>query len=204
MPCREMRILPDPAASNAGPANDRRLGRPPVEGRKTGRGGDLLGHPLAAAVAVGQVKMQPETLRLILQRPEPAGGMAPSGASEDLKKGDVLAVARLARFLERAAEVRALGFDDRFIRMWEYYLALCEAGFATGLSQDHQLVLEKARGLGHLLAGGFLVPEGVVVTSAACQAASHVAAPDAAISAMRHEPDRVVSTCRQASATGSR
>jgi cyclopropane-fatty-acyl-phospholipid synthase len=43
--------------------------------------------------------------------------------------------------------VRALGFDDRFIRMWEYYLALSEAGFASGISQDQQIVLEKARGL---------------------------------------------------------
>jgi hypothetical protein len=31
--------------------------------------------------------------------------------------------------------------------MWEFYLALCEAGFATGLSQDHQIVMEKARGV---------------------------------------------------------
>ena len=32
--------------------------------------------------------------------------------------------------------------------MWDYYLALSEAGFATGLSQDLQLVLEKTRGSG--------------------------------------------------------
>jgi cyclopropane-fatty-acyl-phospholipid synthase len=51
------------------------------------------------------------------------------------------------RFLERATEVRALGFDDRFIRMWEYYLALSEAGFATGISQDLQIVFEKRRGV---------------------------------------------------------
>jgi cyclopropane-fatty-acyl-phospholipid synthase len=51
------------------------------------------------------------------------------------------------RFLENREAVRALGFDDRFIRMWEYYLALSEAGFATGLTQDQQIVLEKARGL---------------------------------------------------------
>ncbi len=51
------------------------------------------------------------------------------------------------RFLERTAEVRALGFDDRFIRMWEYYLALSEAGFATGFSQDLQIVFEKRRGV---------------------------------------------------------
>jgi cyclopropane-fatty-acyl-phospholipid synthase len=50
-------------------------------------------------------------------------------------------------FLRRLDEVRALGFDERFIRMWEYYLALSEAGFATGLVQDQQIVLEKRRGL---------------------------------------------------------
>jgi cyclopropane-fatty-acyl-phospholipid synthase len=43
--------------------------------------------------------------------------------------------------------VRAQGFDERFIRMWEYYLAISEAGFATGLTQDFQIVLEKKRGL---------------------------------------------------------
>ena len=52
------------------------------------------------------------------------------------------------RFLENVRIVRSLGFDERFIRMWEYYLALSEAGFATGISQDLQIVLEKRRGLG--------------------------------------------------------
>lgn len=47
------------------------------------------------------------------------------------------------RFLERADEVRAMGFDDRFIRTWEYYLAISEAGFATGVTQDLQVTLEK-------------------------------------------------------------
>ena len=32
--------------------------------------------------------------------------------------------------------------------MWEYYVAISEAGFATGLTQDFELVLEKKRGLG--------------------------------------------------------
>ena len=50
--------------------------------------------------------------------------------------------------MARTDAVRALGFDDRFIRMWEYYLALSEAGFATGISQDLQIVFEKGRGLG--------------------------------------------------------
>jgi cyclopropane-fatty-acyl-phospholipid synthase len=30
----------------------------------------------------------------------------------------------------RGAEARALGFDDRFLRLWDYYFAYCEGGFA--------------------------------------------------------------------------
>jgi len=33
-------------------------------------------------------------------------------------------------FLRRRAEVRALGFDERFVRKWTYYLCYCEAAFA--------------------------------------------------------------------------
>jgi cyclopropane-fatty-acyl-phospholipid synthase len=50
------------------------------------------------------------------------------------------------RFMGQLEAVRQMGFDDRFIRMWEYYLALSEAGFATGISQDLQVVFEKRRG----------------------------------------------------------
>lgn len=32
----------------------------------------------------------------------------------------------------RGAEARALGFDDRFLRLWDYYFAYCEGGFAEG------------------------------------------------------------------------
>ena len=53
-----------------------------------------------------------------------------------------------ATFLDRLDAVRAIGFDERFIRMWDYYLAISEAGFAAGLTQDLQIVLEKRRGLG--------------------------------------------------------
>ena len=52
-----------------------------------------------------------------------------------------------AAFLARVDEVRAMGFDERFIRMWDFYLSISEAGFATGLTQDLQIVLEKGRGL---------------------------------------------------------
>jgi cyclopropane-fatty-acyl-phospholipid synthase len=38
----------------------------------------------------------------------------------------------LGRFDEVAVEVARLGFDERFRRMWRYYLAYCAAGFSTG------------------------------------------------------------------------
>jgi cyclopropane-fatty-acyl-phospholipid synthase len=47
------------------------------------------------------------------------------------------------RFLSRLAEVRRLGFDDRFIRMWEFYLASCEAGFAARYLGDVQMILAR-------------------------------------------------------------
>ena len=46
-------------------------------------------------------------------------------------------------FLAHRESVLEQGFDERFIRMWEYYLAISEAGFATGVTQDVQMVLEK-------------------------------------------------------------
>ncbi|HYW29742.1 MAG TPA: cyclopropane-fatty-acyl-phospholipid synthase family protein [Gaiellales bacterium] len=47
------------------------------------------------------------------------------------------------RFLARWGDVRALGFDDGFRRMWEFYLAYCEAGFRAGALGDVQLALER-------------------------------------------------------------
>ncbi len=35
------------------------------------------------------------------------------------------------RFFDRIDEVKQMGFDDRFIRTWEYYFASCEAAFRT-------------------------------------------------------------------------
>jgi len=48
------------------------------------------------------------------------------------------------RFLARLDEVRALGFDGAFPRMWELYLAYCEAGFSTRQLDVSQLRLERA------------------------------------------------------------
>ena len=36
------------------------------------------------------------------------------------------------RFEQASREVVAQGFDDRFVRMWRYYLSYCEAGFRFG------------------------------------------------------------------------
>jgi cyclopropane-fatty-acyl-phospholipid synthase len=44
------------------------------------------------------------------------------------------------RFLSQLTQVRALGFDDRFIRLWDFYLAYCEGGFR-----------ERSIGVAHLL-----------------------------------------------------
>ena len=44
------------------------------------------------------------------------------------------------RFMTRLHEVREQGFDERFTRLWEFYLAYCEGGF-----------LERSIGVSHLL-----------------------------------------------------
>ena len=50
------------------------------------------------------------------------------------------------RFLARREEVRGLGFDDRFLRTWDYYLAYCEGAFAEGYIGDAQLLFRMADG----------------------------------------------------------
>jgi cyclopropane-fatty-acyl-phospholipid synthase len=47
------------------------------------------------------------------------------------------------RFHQALPEVRALGFDDRFVRMWDYYLAYCEGAFLERHIGDFQLLLTK-------------------------------------------------------------
>ncbi len=47
------------------------------------------------------------------------------------------------RFLTQRERVHALGFDGTFVRMWEFYLAYCEAGFATGALGNAQLRLAR-------------------------------------------------------------
>jgi cyclopropane-fatty-acyl-phospholipid synthase len=49
------------------------------------------------------------------------------------------------KFGENIDIVRALGYSDSFIRLWEYYLCYCEAGFEEGLVGDVQMLLTKPR-----------------------------------------------------------
>jgi len=46
------------------------------------------------------------------------------------------------RFLTEDARVRRLGFDTRFMRIWEFYLGYCEAAFATGNTGVMQFTLQ--------------------------------------------------------------
>jgi len=48
-------------------------------------------------------------------------------------------------FLSQLDQVRALGYDERFIRMWDYYLAYCEGAFLERHIADYQLLLAKTR-----------------------------------------------------------
>ena len=46
-------------------------------------------------------------------------------------------------FVANLDRVRELGFDERFIRMWDYYLCACEAAFETRTLGNLQLVLSR-------------------------------------------------------------
>jgi cyclopropane-fatty-acyl-phospholipid synthase len=47
------------------------------------------------------------------------------------------------QFVRNWQGVQRLGFDDRFCRMWEFYLAYCEAGFRTGYLDVAQIRIER-------------------------------------------------------------
>ena len=47
------------------------------------------------------------------------------------------------QFLKQDPQVRQLGFDTRFMRIWEFYLAYCEAAFETGNTNVMQFTLRR-------------------------------------------------------------
>jgi cyclopropane-fatty-acyl-phospholipid synthase len=47
------------------------------------------------------------------------------------------------RFMGAWDDIRTLGFDERFKRLWNYYLSYCEAGFRAGSIDVTQIALTK-------------------------------------------------------------
>ena len=45
-----------------------------------------------------------------------------------------------SRFLERLDDARSLGYPERFLRLWEFYLSYCEAAFAERRTQTVQMM----------------------------------------------------------------
>jgi cyclopropane-fatty-acyl-phospholipid synthase len=88
------------------------------------------------------------------------GGMLPSEARLRAETGRVgLSWAGISRFPQHYADtlaewgrrfetawddIRTLGFDERFRRLWRFYLSYCEAGFRTERTNVVQLALAKA------------------------------------------------------------
>jgi cyclopropane-fatty-acyl-phospholipid synthase len=46
-------------------------------------------------------------------------------------------------FLANDVRIRRLGFDTRFMRTWEFYLAYCEAAFDSGSTDVMQFTLQR-------------------------------------------------------------
>jgi cyclic pyranopterin phosphate synthase len=89
---------------------------------------------LREAVATGEIRMRPETAKLIVSAPAESGGlsgMAPSGPTDHLKKGEVLGVARVAGI--NAAK-----------HTWEL-IPMCHQLLLTGVSVDFEIDVERGR-----------------------------------------------------------
>jgi cyclopropane-fatty-acyl-phospholipid synthase len=84
---------------------------------------------------------------------------AATGAGFTLIRGDDMGLhyaETLRRWREnlfaKRAEVLALGYDERFLRLWEFYLCYCEGGFLERAIGTAQLVYARSR------AGSALTP----------------------------------------------
>ncbi|MDH3783572.1 MAG: class I SAM-dependent methyltransferase, partial [Desulfobulbaceae bacterium] len=47
------------------------------------------------------------------------------------------------RFFANLTKVKAMGFSNNFIRMWEYYLASCEGSFQEHYNGDVQMIFTR-------------------------------------------------------------
>jgi cyclopropane-fatty-acyl-phospholipid synthase len=58
------------------------------------------------------------------------------------------------RFFANIEQVRTLGYDERFVRMWEFYLCYCEGGFIErSISDVHLLFGRSGNHRGQVLPG---------------------------------------------------
>ena len=72
-------------------------------------------------------------------QPAPGGGASMTNIKYYLASSALLA--SISAFGQFAA-VRGLGFDTRFMRIWEFYLGYCEAAFVTGNTSVMQFTLQ--------------------------------------------------------------
>lgn len=54
-----------------------------------------------------------------------------------------------AAFLRQMNTIKSQGFDDRFLRLWHFYLCYCEAAFAERRCHTAQIVFRKSANLTH-------------------------------------------------------
>ena len=47
------------------------------------------------------------------------------------------------RFMRNPSDIIRMGFDEYFIRLWQFYLSYCEGGFTERAISTHQLVFRK-------------------------------------------------------------
>jgi cyclopropane-fatty-acyl-phospholipid synthase len=72
-------------------------------------------------------------------------GRAGGGQRTGLRRGLCETLRRWrVQFLAQEGDVRKLGFDTRFMRIWEFYLAYCQAAFSTGNTSVVQFTLRRA------------------------------------------------------------
>jgi cyclopropane-fatty-acyl-phospholipid synthase len=69
------------------------------------------------------------------------------------------------RFFRNLDGVRQLGFDERFQRMWDFYLGWCEGAFRERYTNVAQLLLAKTR-TQHAIFGDVFAPGTAAARSA--------------------------------------